>query len=210
MCTAAVRALPASGAGVSVMAPDGATAVTAASDAEAERLEELETTLGEGPSGDAFAQRRPVLEPDVAGRAMSRWPAFAPAVLERGVHAVFALPLQVGAVRLGVLVVYRQAPEPLSREALALALTFATVTVQRLLDERSGLGHGQRTEALDEALGYRVQLYQAQGMVMIDLDVSLGEAMVRLRAYAYARERRLSDVARDVVAGTLRLEADAP
>lgn len=208
MCAAAAQSVPASGVGVSVMAPDGATAVTAASDADSERLEELEITLGEGPSRDAFAQRRPVLEPDLAGRALRRWPAYSPAALDQGIRSVFALPLQVGGVRLGVLVVYRQTAAPLSREALALALTYAEVTVQRLLDERSGLAGAERTEALDEALGYRVELYQAQGMVMIDLDVSLSVAMARLRAYAYARERRLSDVARDVVAGSLRLEAD--
>ena len=38
-------------------------------------------------------------------------------------------------------------------------------------------------------------LYQAQGMVMVQLGVDLAEAMARLRAHAYAVDRRLADVA---------------
>jgi hypothetical protein len=45
-------------------------------------------------------------------------------------------------------------------------------------------------------------------MVMIQLGVSLAEAMSRLRAHAYAHERRLGDVARDVVARRLEFEPD--
>jgi AmiR/NasT family two-component response regulator len=45
-------------------------------------------------------------------------------------------------------------------------------------------------------------------MVSEQLDVGIGEAFVRLRAYAYAQDRRLSDVARDIVARRLRLNPD--
>lgn len=210
LCAAAVRALPASGAGVSVIDRRGFTELTAASDAESEYLEELQFTLGEGPCVDALTGRRPVLEPDLGNGATQRWPVYAPAALERGVRAVFAFPLQVGAARLGVLDIYRQQPTGLADSALALALTFADVTVSELLDVQSGLVDGARPDALDEMMSYRTELYQAQGMVMVDLGVSVDEAMVRLRAYAFAHERRLSDVARDVVAGRLRLETDGP
>jgi hypothetical protein len=43
-------------------------------------------------------------------------------------------------------------------------------------------------------------------MVMVDLGVGLAEALVRLRAHAFVEGRPLADVARDVVAGRLRLE----
>jgi hypothetical protein len=46
-------------------------------------------------------------------------------------------------------------------------------------------------------------------MVMVQLGVSIGEAMARMRAYAYAQDRRLSDVARDVVARRLRFDPEA-
>ena len=57
------------------------------------------------------------------------------------------------------------------------------------------------------ALG--MEVYQAQGMVMVQLDVSLQEAMSRLRAYAYVNDRRLNDVAADIVTGKLRMEVDS-
>jgi hypothetical protein len=40
------------------------------------------------------------------------------------------------------------------------------------------------------------------------LAVPAGEAFARLRAYAYAQDRRLADVAGDIVAGRLRLHRD--
>ena len=51
-----------------------------------------------------------------------------------------------------------------------------------------------------------LEVYQAQGMVMVDLGVSLAEALVRLRAHAFVEGRPVGDVARDIVAGRLRLE----
>lgn len=208
LCAAVVRALPASGAGVSVVDRHGITGMAAAYDPDSEHLEELQFTLGEGPCADALAGRRPVLEPNVATGAMARWPLYTPAVLERGVQAVFAFPLQVGAARLGVLDIYRREPIGLAGGGLALALTFADVAVAKLLDVHAGLDVGAHPEALDEMMSYRTELYQAQGMVMVDLGTSVDEAMVRLRAYAFANERRISDVARDIVAGRLRLETD--
>jgi hypothetical protein len=209
LCAAAVRGLPVSGAGVSVMTEGGGRGVAAASDPVSEALEELQFTFGEGPCIEAFSSRRPVLEPDLVHGAMSRWPGYSPAALDRGVRAVFAFPLQVGAARLGVLDVYREQPGSLSAESLALALTFAEVAVQTLLDGQERAARGQAAEGLEGALEYRFALYQAQGMTMVDLGVSIGEAMARLRAHAYAHDRPLSDVARDVVAGQLRLESDS-
>jgi hypothetical protein len=48
-------------------------------------------------------------------------------------------------------------------------------------------------------------------MVSVQLGVDVEEAFVRLRAYAYAEDRRLTDVARDVVGRRLRFptESDA-
>jgi GAF domain-containing protein len=107
LCGAAGRALAASGAGLTVMADGGLRGVSAASDPATEGLEELQLTLGEGPCIDAYRLQRPVLIPDLADGAMTRWPAYAPAVHAHGVRAVFAFPLQIGAARLGVMDVFR-------------------------------------------------------------------------------------------------------
>ncbi|GAA4934403.1 GAF domain-containing protein [Actinoplanes utahensis] len=203
MCTNATEALSATGVGVSVMSGDGDHRMAAASDPATERIEELQLTLGEGPCIDAFAASRPVLVPDLDDSVMRRWPVYGPAVHGEGIRAVFAFPLQVGAVRLGVLDVFRTHAGQLSREQMGRAITFADLAVTALLD---GQDQPHADRDLDEAVEHRARLYQAQGMVMVQLGVSLAEAMVRLRAYAYAEDRTLSDVAADVVARRLRFD----
>jgi hypothetical protein len=210
LCRAAGKALRASGAGLTVMADDGLRAVIAASDDVAERLEELQFTMGEGPCIDAYELQRPVLIPVVNDAAMTRWPTYAPAVYAGGVRAVFAFPLQVGAARLGVLDLFRAEVGMLSADELALALTFAEVAVGTLVDGQADSPHGSQPGWLDDPLGPRAVLYQAQGMVMVQLRVSLAEAMSRMRAYAFAHELRLGDVAASVVAGEIRFDQEEP
>src|SRR5690349_2307856 len=80
LCSAAERALSASGTGVSVLASGGMRGVAAVSEPAYELLEELQFSLGEGPCLDAFAGRQPVLVPDLSDGAMVRWPGYAPAL----------------------------------------------------------------------------------------------------------------------------------
>jgi GAF domain/ANTAR domain len=178
------------------------------SDAVASQMEELTLTVGEGPGVDA-ATGGPVLVADLAGpESLARWPVFAPAATENGVRAVFALPLQVGAIRLGVLDLYRTRPGDLDREQLADALLLADTACALLLDAtRHDQPHlnGRRPE---HAGLQHPEVHQATGMLTVQLGVSASVALVRLRAYAYAHDRRLRDVAADVVARRLRFDPD--
>jgi hypothetical protein len=66
-------------------------------------------TLGEGPCRDAAAGA-PVLAGDLSDAgAGRRWPAFSPSACDLGVQAIFVLPLMIGAIRAGVLGMYRDA-----------------------------------------------------------------------------------------------------
>jgi GAF domain-containing protein len=208
LCAAAARGLALSGAGVSVMGENGVRGLSTGSDPAAERLEELQFTLGEGPCIDAFEARCPVLVPDLGTALRDRWPVYTSAAYEGGVRAVFAFPLQVGASRLGVLDLFRNRPGALSAEQVAQALVFADVAVGTLLDGQDRAGPGMAADGLLEAMDSRAELFQAQGMVMVQLGTSLAEALARLRAYAYAENRSLAAVARDVVARRLRFDRD--
>jgi len=208
ICQAAVTTLSASGAGVTVMTGDGVQGVSAASDSDSGRLEELQFTLGEGPCLEAYGSRRPVLVPNLADGALTRWPAYAPAVAQAGVRAVFAFPLQIGAARLGVLDVFRNRTGWLTADELWHAALLADVAVAALLDQQEQTSGDARRADLDDSIDYHAELFQAQGMVMVQLGVSLGEAMARMRAYAYAENRRLSEVAHDVVTRRLRFDPD--
>ncbi|MGH3678957.1 MAG: GAF and ANTAR domain-containing protein [Natronosporangium sp.] len=208
LCAAAVQALSASGAAVSVMSEDGARGVMVASDPASERIEELQFVLGEGPGIDAFAGRRPVLVPDLAPDAMDRWPVYIPATRDLGVQAVFAFPLQVGAARLGVLNIYRAGPGLLTRGEFGHALMFAEVALTSLLDGQHKARSGTAADGLVGAVERRAELFLAQGMVMVQLGVGLAEALTRIRAHAYAQNRRLAEVTADVLARRLRFEPD--
>lgn len=213
VCRIAATTLPATGVGVSVLARDGTQVSAAASDETHEVIEELQLTMGEGPCLDAFSTGAPVLVPDLGVSARTRWPGYAPEALDHGVRAVFAFPLQVGAVGVGALDVYQDRAGPLTTKAVDQAVTFAEVAVRTLLDAEAGTdtaepAEGRRDLSILDTFTHRLELYQAQGMVMMQLGISLVQAMARLRAYAYARDRPLHDVAADVVARRVVLVDD--
>jgi hypothetical protein len=207
LCRASARNLPALGSAVTVMTAQGVQSLVVSSDPPTQLLADQQFSFGEGPCVDAFTYRRPVLVPDL-GHRQNLWPAYSPAALAQGVRAVFAFPLQIGAARLGVLDVYRETPGVLSASALRQAQSFAEIALWILLDGQAGTSSDRPVEDLESAVESRSELFQAQGMVMIQLGVSLAEAMSRLRAHAFAQDRKLGDVARDVVARRLELEPD--
>jgi hypothetical protein len=208
LCAAAATALPASGAGLSVMSEDGLRGLSVASDVTSERVEELQFTFGEGPCMEAFEVRRPVLEADLSGGGMARWPAYSAAAQAEGVGAVFAFPLQVGAARLGVFDLHRADSGPLSTQDIAKALSFADLATSLLLDEQHQSTQSGPPSGLEEEMASSAAVYQAQGMLMIQLKVSLVDALARLRAYAYAHDRTLVAAANDVVARRVQLDRD--
>ncbi|MEU8655358.1 GAF and ANTAR domain-containing protein [Actinoplanes philippinensis] len=204
-CERAALSLPAAGAGLSVVARDNQFSLLAAADEASERLEELQFVLGEGPCVDAAAARRPVLIADLAQVGPARWPVYADAVRDAGIGAIFAFPLQVGAAQLGVLDLFRADPGPLSAAELSCAFGLADEAVAILLDSKE-----QARDELSsgESMAGPVELFQAQGMVMIQIGGTLAEAMARIRAHAYAENRRLIDVARDILGRSLRFDQD--
>lgn len=210
VCTAAVAALPIGGAGLSAMSKAAPSHPLCSTDIISEQLEELQLTLGEGPCVDAFLHGSAVLTPDLLTCDLQdRWMVFAEAALEAGARAVFALPLQMGAINLGVLDLYAHVPVRLNTVELADALAFADLATVLLLDARIDETGGQRGDPVEDLGAYRAEIDQASGILTVQLGVGIEEAFVRLRAYAYAQGRRLADVAEDVVAHRLRFSPDA-
>ena len=201
------------GAWLAVARGSGPDFVMCVTDPAGEQLAELQLMLGEGPCHDVLASAAPVLAADLGDTEFSRrWPAFIPAARELGAGAVFAFPLIVGAIRAGVLGLYRRASGPLSDRQLGDLLILADAATVMLLGSANGdAGNGDGAaldgQAPDLAL-HRTEIDQATGMLTVQLGVPVAEAFVRLRAYAYAKDRRLADVAGDIVARRLRLPRD--
>lgn len=201
LCRTVTSDLAVAGAAVNLMSTAGSEAVVAASDDRSRTVDELQFSTGEGPCHDAFAARRPVLTPDLRAVTDGRWPAYASAARESGVVAVFAFPLQVGAVVLGVLDVYGDLPGSLTDQQLGTALTSAQAATEIILDGHLVSADGRLDHDLSTAFEHRAEIYQAQGMVMVDLGVDPVEALARMRAHAFGNDIPLLDLAHDIISG---------
>ncbi|MEV8371089.1 GAF and ANTAR domain-containing protein [Kribbella sp. NPDC056861] len=202
LCASVTKSIPVSGAGVALVTPIGHGGTLASTDGPAEIMENLQQTLGEGPCLTAFHDRRPVLEHDLS-RAAGRWPGFAPAAADSGIAAVFAFPLQIGAVRLGVLDLYRDTPGPLDSLQLAEALDYAIAATTMLLDLQRENSVGGLHAQLSDAVDSHREIHQATGIVSVQASVSMDEALLLMRTRAYAEELPLLELAQEVVAGRM-------
>src|SRR5690606_38024212 len=147
LCALVVRVVEVSGA--SVMVADGERSTVCASDALAARLAELQLSLGEGPGLDAHESGGTVAETDLA--LADRWPAFAPAALDAGARAAFALPLRVGAARLGALTLHRERPGALTASQHADSLTMAALVCHAVLARQAQAPAGALASELEHA-----------------------------------------------------------
>ncbi len=206
LCDVCAEITVMSGAGIMLMAGDVPRGSVCTSDSVSTLIEELQFTLGQGPCVDAFNNDRPVLEPDLAHPIIPRWLPFAGQAVAAGVRAIFGFPLQVGAVRLGALNLYRSQPGPLSDDQYADALVMADIAAQAVLILQADAPPGQLAAALEAGADFQYVVHQATGMIAAQLDVSVGQALIRLRAYAFGSERPIAEVARDVVSRKHRFE----
>lgn len=212
LCRACVRLLDVDGAAISLI-HDGATRGTFGSSGSTSRtLDELQFTFGEGPCLDAVRTGAPVLSPDVAGGDGLRWPAFSRAAADAGVGAVFALPVRVARSAVGALDLFCTRPGDLSDGGLGGGLWAAELAALPLLDLMTGDtdwdAAGQAADAAEQlATLERVEVYQATGMIIAQLDVDAAEALVRLRAYAFATGVTASEAAWAVVRRQVSFEA---
>lgn len=206
LVAACARALPVTGVGLVLMTDTGPAGMVAATDGPAATMEELQFTLGEGPCVDAIGSGLPVLHPDLARSGPGRWPGFTDGALRAGIAAVFALPLRVGGIRVGVLDLYRDEVGVLSDAELADALSFADAATSVLLSlqaRESGALDGSTTVTAVPVLEDRAEVHQATGMVSVQAGVSLAHALVLLRARAYATEQPILTLARAVLTQTV-------
>lgn len=206
LCEVCAEVTGVTGAGIMLMSGDVPRASVCSTDEVSALVERLQIDLGEGPCVDAFDQDRPVLEPDLAAPAIPRWLAFSGPAVEAGVRAIFGFPLQIGAVRLGALNLYCDRPGTLSDDQHADALAVADVVAQAVVAMQANAPPGHLARELEAGGDFQYVVHQASGMVAAQLQVDVGQALIRLRAYAFANSRSLAEVADDVVARRLRFD----
>ena len=208
ICASAATLLPVNGAGLSLIGGvRGHRILVHGTDPTAQRLEDLQLTLGVGPCVESVQQGGPVLVPDLATQSDARWPGFVGPALDAGVRAMFAFPLQIGAVRIGARDLYRDETGGLDDDQLADALVFTDLAATALLDSPLD-GEATWHEPSDWLSQADAVVYQASGMVKVQLDVPIDQALLRMRAYAFLHDRTITWVARQIVERRLRLEPD--
>lgn len=200
---ACTQALPVTGVGLALMTDSGPAGTVAVSDGPAATMEDLQFTLGEGPCVECTRTGRPVLQPDLARTGPGRWPGFTAGALEAGIRAIFAFPLRVGGIKLGVLDLYRDMAGDLSEPELAEALSFADAATAVLLHLQAAASPDGAGLRAIPVLEDRAEVHQATGMISIQAGVLMSVALARLRARAYATDRPILELARDVLGGVV-------
>jgi hypothetical protein len=211
LCVACLPLLGVDAAAISLIDEGESRGTFGASDADARLLDSLQFSAGEGPCLEAFRTMEPVLVPDLYAQDEPRWPAFKEAAERSGVRAVFAIPVQVGRIGLGALDLFRSVAGPLSIAQLTDAILVAEAAAQILLDligePSSATGRADPLAQWAQVASLsRVEVYQATGMLMAQLDLSPAAALIRLRAYAFANELTASEVAQLITSRDLRME----
>jgi len=206
LCQVAPDIVGVDGAGVMLMSGDIPRGSLCTTDDVSHLIEDLQYTLGEGPCVDAYQGDRVVAEPHLAEPAVPRWSAFSPPALAAGVGAVFGFPLRVGTVRLGALNLYRRVPGSLSDDQHADALVLADVMARWVLEAQAGAAPDDVAQALEVSADFHFSVHNAAGVISAQLGISVTEALIRLRAYAFGHDLPLADVAEDILSRRLRIE----
>lgn len=207
LCCAVAQDLDVVAATITLGPPRDKSVVVAAHEPPGRRFAEPEFAVGEGPAHDAYDLRRPVLVPELGGASDGTWPGYATTAKAAGIRAVFAFPLQVGAIRVGVLTLHHDRIVHLAPSDLATCLVMAELATERLIDSPHAAAE-EIEPSLDQAVSFRAEIYQAQGMVAVALGLTLSDSLATIRAHAFRTGRELNDVAYDIVHHGYRLAED--
>ncbi|MGH8880759.1 MAG: GAF and ANTAR domain-containing protein [Stackebrandtia sp.] len=174
----------------------------ASSDEQTRVLELFELEADEGPCLECFRTGRQVADLDL--RTLDeRWPRFAAKALDSGYHAVQAIPLRLRSETIGVLNLFRLEPGALDEKSLRTGQALADVATIGLLHERAVRQHQVLAEQLQGALNSRVTIEQAKGLLSERFNVDMPVAFLIMREYSRGNNRKLSEVAGDIVSGRL-------
>lgn len=200
LCRELVESTGVDGAGVALFASKLSRDLIFVTDAVAEDLDEIQFTLGEGPCLDAFVSHRPEFHDDIAGgEAAGRWPMFSAQATAVGAASVYAYPLDVGGAPFGVLELYGRVPVALARGEDSLCRLYTGSIGRAVLAELDPV-HAL-TSRPDGTVFRRGNVQVAAGILAMQWGIGVEEALIRLRAEAFSRQRRITDLARDIVAG---------
>jgi GAF domain-containing protein len=211
LCEACVSLLDVDAAAISLVFDGASSGTLGASGKSARRYDELQFVFGEGPCLDSVNKRIPILVVDLADPAETRWSAYGPAMLANEIRGVYAIPVVLAGEFVGALDLFRTQPGPLPGQQLVGAVAAAELAGIPLLDLLDGDLQAAVSDPSSNAWAElnvlsRAEVSQATGMLVAQLEVEPAEALIRLRAHAYATGRSATDVARAILDRRIKLE----
>jgi transcriptional regulator with GAF, ATPase, and Fis domain len=200
-----VELLDVTAAGIMLADADSNLRHIACSSEEMRLVELFELQLQEGPCFDAFRGSAPVSS-DSAAEIERRWPRFAPYARDNGFRAVSAVPMRLRSNVIGALNLFSVDARALVTHDLSVAQALADIATIGILQERSIRDNRTLATQLQGALDSRIVIEQAKGIVAERRRITVDEAFMQIRQYSRNHNRRLTDVAREVVGGGLPIE----
>ncbi|HTU76254.1 MAG TPA: GAF and ANTAR domain-containing protein [Trebonia sp.] len=204
LATRCTELLGVAACGVLLADPHGALTLVAASTEEARLVELAQVESSEGPCMDAYSTGLPVQRGDLAD-SDPRWPAFSAAARAAGFTAVQALPMRLREERLGALNLLSRAGGPLDGDTIALGQALADAATIGIVHQRLLARQEVVVEQLQAALTSRIVIEQAKGFLAERLGVDVDSAFALLRRYARDHNRKLTEVATDVIENHLAI-----
>ncbi|MFJ8957386.1 GAF and ANTAR domain-containing protein [Streptomyces sp. NPDC102340] len=155
------------------------------------------------PAHDTLRTGRAVAPVNLGSvRSAARWPAFTAIARRRGIACAYAVPLRGAEDLEGALAVF-QTEESASKGEFAIAQVLADAATTGLHNHRVHARDQDLTEQLGVALGSRVRIEQAKGMLAERWETAPDAAFTALRRYARSNRLPLDQVAHSVISRTL-------
>jgi GAF domain-containing protein len=194
----AVRTMPGcTAAGVTLVGDDGRPETTASTSDLVLEVDRRQYEGGDGPCLDALRHRR--INSVNGQEAMERWPEFASSAAEVGMRSFLASPLIAGDVAIGSLNLYSTSPDGFDSLDDALVGLYSAQASVALANARLYRSAQRLSDQLKEALGSRAVIEQAKGVLMGQHRIRPEAAFELLRDRSQRENRKLRDVAREVV-----------
>lgn len=197
-----VELLDVAAAGLMLAYPGGALRVMASSSEAMRLLELFELQSEEGPCPDCYRTGEPIVNHRLTASG-GPWPRFGPRAIKAGFRSVHAVPMRLRDVTIGALNLFRTDEGALNDADVASAQALADVATIAVLHHRAGRDTQLVHEQLNHVLNTRIVIEQARGIVAEQTDLDTDQAFSALRNHARRNNRRLVDVAHDVIAGAV-------
>jgi transcriptional regulator with GAF, ATPase, and Fis domain len=195
-----VALLDVSAAGIMLSNATGHLSHAACSSEQMRLVELFELQLEEGPCFDAFRTQTAV-RASTAAETARRWPRFAEHARAGGFVAVSAVPLRLRDSAVGALNLFSNGDDALNDDELRIVQAMADIATIGILQERLARDQNILTTQLEAALQSRVVIEQAKGVVAERNQIDVDDAFRHIRTYSRSSNRRLGDVAREIIDG---------